>query len=73
MGSALHAACAGGHLVVVHVLIQAGAQLDQLDKEQNTALILAIQNGHNDVIKYLVKAGASILFKVMNSLLINYT
>lgn len=64
MGSALHAASAGGYLILVHILTQAGAQLDQLDKEQNSPLILAIQNSHNDIVKYLIKAGANISLKV---------
>lgn len=64
MGTALHAACANGFISVVHVLTQAGVQLDTLDKEHNTALILATQNGHNDIVKYLIKAGASITLKV---------
>ncbi len=64
MGSALHAASAGGFITVVHILIQAGAQLDLLDKDQNTSLMLATVNGRNDVVKYLIKAGADISFKV---------
>uniref|UniRef100_A0A1B6ECU3 Histone-lysine N-methyltransferase n=2 Tax=Clastoptera arizonana TaxID=38151 RepID=A0A1B6ECU3_9HEMI len=63
MGSALHAACAGGHLSVVHLLLQAGANTDVLDRDQNTPLMLACNNGHNDVVKYLVKAGASVTLK----------
>lgn len=67
MGSALHAASAGGHFSEVHILTQAGAQLDLLDKEQNTSLMLAVTNGHNDVVKYLVKAGANVSFKVFSA------
>ncbi|XP_054271745.1 histone-lysine N-methyltransferase EHMT2-like isoform X2 [Macrosteles quadrilineatus] len=63
MGSALHAACAGGHLTCVHLLIQAGANLDVVDRDQNTPLMQACANSHNDVVKYLVKAGASVTFK----------
>lgn len=64
MGSALHAASNNGHLPVVHLLLQAGANTDMLDRDQNTPLMLACANGHNQVVKYLVKAGASVTFKV---------
>lgn len=66
MGSALHAASHGGHLPVVHLLLQAGANTDVLDRDQNTPLMLACANSHNQVVKYLVKAGASVTFKVRN-------
>ena len=64
MGTALHAACAGGHLSVVHILLQAGANMDVLDRDQYTPLMLAAVENHNAVVKYLVKAGASIMLKV---------
>jgi len=64
MGTALHAACSGGHLSAVHILLQAGAQLDVLNRDQNTPLMLAAVSNHNDVVKYLVKAGANVMLKV---------
>lgn len=64
MGTALHTASANGYLTIVHILRQAGAQLDALDKEQNTSLMLAAMNHKNDVLKYLIKAGANLSFKV---------
>jgi euchromatic histone-lysine N-methyltransferase len=64
MGTALHAACSGGHLSVVHILLQAGVQLDVLDRDQNTPLMLAAVSNHNDIVKYLVKAGANVVIKV---------
>ncbi|XP_021933678.1 histone-lysine N-methyltransferase EHMT2 isoform X2 [Zootermopsis nevadensis] len=63
MGTALHAACSGGHLSVVHILLQAGAHLDVLDRDQNTPLMLAAVSNHNDLVKYLVKAGANVILK----------
>ncbi|XP_023727784.1 histone-lysine N-methyltransferase EHMT2 isoform X3 [Cryptotermes secundus] len=63
MGTALHAACSGGHLSIVHILLQAGVQLDVLDRDQNTPLMLAAMSNHNDVVKYLVKAGANVMIK----------
>lgn len=64
MGTALHAACSGGHLSVVHILLQAGAHLDVLDRDHNTPLMLAAVSNHNDIVKYLVKAGANVMLKV---------
>ena len=64
MGSALHVASANGHLSIVHILRLAGAQMDVLDKEQNTPLMLAATNAKNEVLKYLMKAGANTCFKV---------
>ncbi|KAF6204697.1 hypothetical protein GE061_018858 [Apolygus lucorum] len=52
-----------GHLLVVHLLVQAGANLETLDKNQFTPLMLAVQNKHNALVKYLVKAGAAVGFK----------
>uniref|UniRef100_A0A0A9Z5B7 Histone-lysine N-methyltransferase EHMT1 n=4 Tax=Lygus hesperus TaxID=30085 RepID=A0A0A9Z5B7_LYGHE len=52
-----------GHLLVVHLLVQAGANLETLDKNQYTPLMLAVQNKHNALVKYLVKAGAAVGFK----------
>ena len=66
MGTALHAACAGGHLSVVHILLQVGANMDVLDREQNTPLMLAAVANHSAVVKYLVKAGANVMLKVNN-------
>lgn len=61
---ALHAASAGGHLIIVHLLISAGAHKEVLDKSQYTPLMLAILNNHNEIVKYLIKAGADPQFKV---------
>ncbi|XP_073987108.1 histone-lysine N-methyltransferase G9a isoform X1 [Rhodnius prolixus] len=60
---ALHAASAGGHLIIVHLLISAGAHKEVLDKSQYTPLMLAILNNHNEIVKYLIKAGADPQFK----------
>lgn len=64
--TALHFAAANGHITLTHVLLQARAQLDALDSEQNTPLSLAIVGKHNDVVKYLIKCGADLLLKVVS-------
>jgi len=62
--TALHIAAEKGHLATVHLLVQAGAQLDVMDNEQMTPLMLSVTCEHNPVLKYLVKAGASLTIKV---------
>ncbi|XP_059482836.1 histone-lysine N-methyltransferase EHMT2 isoform X2 [Neocloeon triangulifer] len=61
--TALHAAAEKGHLATVHLLVQAGAQLDVMDSEQMTPLMQAVITEHNPVLKYLIKAGASLIIK----------
>ncbi|CAB3372667.1 Hypothetical predicted protein [Cloeon dipterum] len=61
--TALHAAAGKGHLATVHLLVQAGAQLDVMDSEQMTPLMVAVVTEHNPVLKYLIKAGASLTIK----------
>lgn len=62
--TALHAAAYGGHLAVVHVILQSGGALDKLDRSQHTPLSLAVIQGHNDTVKYLAKAGSCTSLKV---------
>ncbi|XP_043275266.1 histone-lysine N-methyltransferase EHMT2 [Venturia canescens] len=59
----LHIAAEKGHLGCVHVLIQAGAQVDVMDKNQLTPLMLAATEGKTDVVKYLVRTGADVTLK----------
>jgi len=61
--TALHAACFGGHLPVVHIVFQSGAALDKMDYSQNTPMSLALIQEHNDIVKYLIQAGASASLK----------
>ncbi|KAG8225218.1 hypothetical protein J437_LFUL012693 [Ladona fulva] len=63
MQTALHVAAAGGHMACVHLLVQAGAQLDATDRDHSTPLMLAVRAGHNDVVAYLVRAGACVTLK----------
>ncbi|KAK2584128.1 hypothetical protein KPH14_006564 [Odynerus spinipes] len=59
----LHIAADKGHLSCVHVLVQAGAQLDVMDRNQLTPLMLAASKGKADVVKYLVRIGADVTMK----------
>ncbi|XP_071980981.1 histone-lysine N-methyltransferase EHMT1 isoform X2 [Engystomops pustulosus] len=54
----LHAAAETGHTDICHMLVQAGANLDNCSEDQWTPLMDAGENNHLDTVKYLVKAGA---------------
>jgi ankyrin repeat protein len=54
----LIAAASQGQTAAVKVLIAAGANLDSLDSSHDTALLLAIRNGHKSTILALLDAGA---------------
>ena len=54
----LHAAASGGHLMIVHILIQAGANINALNQNLYTPMMIAIEEKHHSVMQYLLKAGA---------------
>lgn len=60
----LHYASHEGLLAIAHMLIIAGSELNILDKDQNTPLMLAILAFKNTIVKYLIKSGANITIKV---------
>ena len=70
--TALHAACFSGHLPVVHIIFQSGAALDKMDHSQNTPLSLALVQGHNDIVKYLIQAGSCTALKVKSICSLKY-
>ena len=59
-GGGLFVAAKRGHLEVVRLLLEAGAQTDAHAANRNgaTALMIAAENGHLDVMQLLLKAGA---------------
>uniref|UniRef100_A0A6P8PBB8 [histone H3]-lysine(9) N-methyltransferase n=1 Tax=Geotrypetes seraphini TaxID=260995 RepID=A0A6P8PBB8_GEOSA len=59
----LHAAAHKGYLDICHVLLQAGACLDALDKSMRTPLMEAVVNNQLEVAKYLVQRGACVYLK----------
>ncbi|XP_048368101.1 histone-lysine N-methyltransferase EHMT1 [Sphaerodactylus townsendi] len=54
----LHAAAESGHVDICHMLIQAGANIDNCSEDQRTPLMEASENNHLEAVKYLIKAGA---------------
>ncbi|KAG1695530.1 Histone-lysine N-methyltransferase EHMT1 [Nymphon striatum] len=59
----LHIACKLGHLIIVHILIQAGASLDVLNHQLKPPIFFAIEEDHSDIVHYLIRAGADLNVK----------
>jgi hypothetical protein len=47
-----------GHLKVVQILLVTGADVNITDKDEDSALNLAVQKGHSDIVKAFLEAGA---------------
>ncbi|GMH36922.1 hypothetical protein BSKO_04795 [Bryopsis sp. KO-2023] len=59
----LHAAAEEGHVDVVEILLEAGAEIDAQNRAGGAALHSAVQKDHLEVVKVLVKAGATVDLK----------
>ncbi|RAH65581.1 ankyrin [Aspergillus aculeatinus CBS 121060] len=57
-GTPLMAAAKGGHLAIVHLLVEAGANLEVQNRSQMTPLMLAAAHGHLQVLQFLMQQGA---------------
>ncbi|NWH57008.1 ASB3 protein, partial [Geococcyx californianus] len=57
---ALHLSARHGSLESLRVLLEAGADPNQVTTEETTALFLAIENGHADIVKFLIQHGANV-------------
>jgi hypothetical protein len=60
MRTALHWAVASGHFDVVKILIEAGAQVNALDRDSVSPLILAANLGNLDIVRILIQHGADL-------------
>ena len=58
--TALQLASYGGHLALVDMLIEAGADVNQAMEDGATPLFIASQQGHLEVVKALIKAKAKV-------------
>ena len=61
--TALHAAAAEGNLLILHVLIQSGANVNVINARLSTPLMEAVENDKNDCVDHLVRIGASLDFR----------
>ncbi|KAM9271647.1 ankyrin repeat and SOCS box protein 3 isoform 2-T2 [Morus bassanus] len=58
--SALHLSARHGSLESIRVLLEAGANPNEVTTEATTVLFLAVENGHADVVKFLLQHGANV-------------
>ena len=66
LSTPLHAACFQGHLEVVRLLVsQPGIELNTLDIDGHTPLMVAVEGGHETTVRLLLEKGADP--KVKNS------
>ncbi|KAJ1382996.1 ankyrin repeat-containing domain protein, partial [Ochromonadaceae sp. CCMP2298] len=57
--TAVHLACVKGHLDVLRLLLEKGADTDAKDVDGMTALHWASQQGHPEVLRLLLEKGAN--------------
>ena len=59
--TALHLGAYAGHANVSHVLIKNGASVNLIDNLQQTALTLAVQEGHLEAMNLLIDCGGNLV------------
>ncbi|MBU3550538.1 ankyrin repeat domain-containing protein [Polynucleobacter sp. MWH-Berg-3C6] len=62
----LHYACAKGHLDVAQFLVANGAIVDSLSVGNTTPLMMAVQSGNEQLVKFLLDKGADLQLKNAN-------
>ena len=58
--SSLNAACSGGHLFVVRLLLDYGADFEKTNESSATPLMVAVRGNHLPVVRLLLEAGANV-------------
>jgi ankyrin repeat protein len=66
-GARLVAAAAAGRLAEVQSLIAAGAPLEARDGQGNSALLIAVDRNHPEIVRALIAAGASVNAQAANA------
>jgi len=62
-GTPLHVAASNNHTLTGHILVQAGAEIDAFDDNNETPLMIAAYNGFPSIVRYLIAAGAKLELK----------
>jgi len=62
-GTPLHVAAGGNHILTAHILLQAGAEVDAFDDNNETPLMIAAYNGYPAMTRYLITTGAKLELK----------
>ena len=62
-----HQAARQGDLDLVKYLHKAGADLNEMDNERNTPILLAALNGHYPIVKYLYDNGVGYHASIPNT------
>lgn len=63
-GTFLHLAAQKGDFLIVCLMVAHGVNLDALDADQGSALMLAVAEHRNQIAQYLITAGAQVALKV---------
>jgi ankyrin repeat protein len=53
----------GGHLEIVKLLCRHNAELENINKEGKTPLMVALSYGHGAIATYLTAASASVIYE----------
>ncbi|KAK3894607.1 hypothetical protein Pcinc_001655 [Petrolisthes cinctipes] len=64
----LHVAASNGSLASLHVLVLSGATIDMTDTQLMTPLMVAITKEQNNIVHYLIQAGASLMAKTQDGM-----
>lgn len=62
-GSPLHVAATNNHCLTAHILVQAGAEVNAFDDNNETPLMIAAYHGFPNLVRYLVTVGARVELK----------
>jgi len=68
----LWCAAAAGHLDIVRLLIQKGANVNSTTKTNSTPLRAACFDGHFEIVQYLVQSGAGEIVNILKSQLFKF-